>query len=203
MVDNATLPWDDQTDVFINEIDADVTKKYNISLRKLLLQPAEFAKTDKISDTVDKIKADVDAYFDEALAGLKDEDEELTKQLESIDAVHTQINQTINSRAGIARTPFVRPVDFDFGDTAPETIYIDAFNGQVDLLITKLINSSAYICDLSTSYRKYSIGSWLFSGNRSCLLSIQPPQSMVVSVENSRDAIIGMLDDISARTLEA
>ncbi len=200
MADDVTgLPWDDQTDVFINEIDADTTKKYNVSIRKLLLNPQDFTKMDNMPATIDKMKTDVIAYFDELLGDLKDEEDELTKQLEDVDAIHTQINQIVSSRSGIARVPFLTPADFDFGDVTPETIYINKYDGQIDLLITKLINCSNYVCDLSTSYRKYSIGSWLFSGSRSCLLSIKPPESMVVSIENSRDTITSRLDDISDR----
>lgn len=200
MADDAVqLPWDEQTDIFVNEMDVDVAKKYKLSLRELLLHPEKFAKVDNMAATLGKIKTEVSAYFEDMLGDMKGEDDELTKAMEAIDAVHTQINQTISSRAGIARVPFLRPVDLDTGDVNPETIYIDRYDGQVDILITKLINSSNYVCDLSTSYRKYSIGSWLFSGSRSCVLSVQPPESMVVTVEDSRDMIIGMLDDISDR----
>lgn len=201
--DAAGLPWDDQTGVFVNEIDADTSKKYNISLKKLLLNPGEFANVDKIAETVDKIKTDVGAYFDDLLSNLKDEEDELTKQLEAADAVHTQINQTIGSRAGIARVPFIRPIDFEAGDSNPETVYIDKYDGQLDMLITKLINGANYVCDLSVSYRKYSIGSWLFSGSRSCQLAVKSPESVIISIESSRDAILSMLDDVSDRFLEA
>ena len=198
MADDATqLPWDEQTDTFIGAIDADVTKKYNVSLRNLLLYPETFTKVANMASTVGKIKGDVATYFDDMLADMKDEDDELTKRLEAVDAVHTQIDQTISSRAGIARVPYLRPANFDFGDSNPETIYIDKYDGQADILVTKLINGSNYVCDLTTSYRKYSIGNWLFSGSRSCLLSVQPPESVIVTIENSRDTITGMLDDIS------
>ena len=123
----------------------------------------------------------------------------LQRHLEAIDALHTQINQAVSSKAGIARVPFLRPADFDLGDADPETIYIDNYDGQVDILITKLINDSKYVCDLSTSYKKYSVGNWLFSGSKVCVLAVQPPESMVVAVENSRDTITDMLDDISDR----
>ena len=106
------------------------------------------------------MKTDVVAYFDELFADLKDEEDTLTKHLEAMDAIHTQISQTVSSRSGIARVPFLTPVDFDFGDVTPETIYIDKYDGQIDMMLTKLINISNFICDMSTTYRKYSLGAF-------------------------------------------
>jgi hypothetical protein len=197
--DDGELPWDSQTDAFVNDIDTDTTKNYNVSLRKLLLHPEEFENVENMADTIDKIKADVTSYFEDTLAGLKDEEVELTKQLESVDSLYSQINQTVSSRAGIARVPFLKPVDMDLGNSNPETIYIDKYDGQADMLITKLVNESNYVCDLSDSYRKYRIGNWVFSGSKTHVISVQPPESIIVQVENSRDTITSMLDDISGR----
>lgn len=196
--DDQALPWDEGTDSFVKDIDSDVNEKYRISLRELLLDPAKFAEAEDMPSTIGKIREDVTEYFDEIFADMKDDDDELTRQMEAIDAVHTQINQTVSSRAGIGRIPFLKPADFDFGGATPETVFVDKYDGQVDLLITKLINSSNYVCDLSTSYRKYSIGNWLFSGSRSMLLSVKTPESRIIAIENSRDAILARLDNASA-----
>ncbi|MHB1830754.1 MAG: hypothetical protein ACYCO0_05170 [Candidatus Micrarchaeaceae archaeon] len=194
MADDVNPSWNSQTDTFVREIDVSVSKKYGISLRKLLLDPQEYEGTGGIAEKAKSIRADVDLYFDDILASLSKEEEDLERNLESSDSVYTQINQIINSRSGIGRVPFIKPADMSFGDSSPEIVYIDQYNSQVDALITKLVNISNYICDISSTYRKYTIGTWVFSGSRSYVLAVNAPTSPVISVENSRDQIDLMLD---------
>ena len=199
MPDDVQPQWDDQTDSFIKDIDTTVTAKRNISLRALLLDPQKFASTPNIAATIKEIKLDVDAYFTELFSNLTQEEQELVSDMEKVDSIYTQVNQTINNRAGIGRVPFLKPEDMDFGSSNPETIYISQYSGQIDALITKLINTSNYICDLSTTYRKYTLGSWLFSGSRSYVLSVQAPESPIISIENARDQINTLIDEVSIR----
>jgi len=199
MPDDVQPPWDDQTDSFIRDIDTSVTAKRNISLRTLLLEPQKYAGTANLTATIKEVKLDVDAYFTELLSNLAQEEQELTSDMEKADSIYTQVNQTINNRAGIGRVPFLKPQDVDFGSTNPETIYIGQYSGQLDALITKLINTSTYICDLSTTYRKYTIGNWLFSGSRSFVLAVQAPESPVISIENARDQINTLIEEASIR----
>ena len=174
---------------------AEMNDKYKVSLRELLSDPRKYQDLVGVSDIVEKIREDVEAYFTDLLGGLQPEEEEFAKQLENIDALHTQIGQAISSKAGIGRIPFVKPASFDAGGQQVETIYVDNYDGQTDMLVTKLINSANYILDLSTSYRKYAVGNWFFSGSKNCLLSIPMPDSRIIMVENSRDTIIAAVDN--------
>ena len=189
------VPWDDSTDVFVRDMESEINDKYKVSLRELLSDPRKYQDLVGVSDIVEKIREDVEAYFTDLLGGLQPEEEEFAKQLENIDALHTQIGQAISSKAGIGRIPFVKPASFDAGGQQVETIYVDNYDGQTDMLVTKLINSANYILDLSTSYRKYAVGNWFFSGSKNCLLSIPMPDSRIIMVENSRDTIIAAVDN--------
>lgn len=183
----AEVPWDGQTDAFIDDIDDTVSTKYSISLRTLLTNPEEYAETKDILDTVKKVKDEVDSYFENLMGELKTEQEELTNEMENADALYTKLDQAISSKAAVARVPYVKPVDVDTGNADVETVYLDQYNNNVDSLVTKFVNISNYIANLSTTYKKYNIGSWLFSGERSYNLSVKQPESMVITVENSRD----------------
>ena len=196
MADDDRPDWDSQTDTFVREIGISVSKKYGINLRTLLLNPQEYEGTDGIEEKAKSIRADVNQYFEDILASLSKEEEDLTRNLEHADSIYTQVNQVINSRSGIGRIPFIKPADISLGDSRPEIIYIDQYNSQVDALLSKLVNVSNYICDISSTYRKYTMGTWIFSGSRSYMLAVSAPTSPIISVENSRDQISLMLDQV-------
>ena len=189
------VPWDDSTDVFISDMESEINDKYKVSFRELLADPRKYQDLVGVSDIVEKIRGDVETYFADLLVGLQPEEEEFTKQLENIDALHTQMEQAISSKAGIGRIPFVKPAAFNVGDEQVETVYIDNYDGQTDMLVTKMINGANYILDLSTSYKKYAIGNWFFSGSKNCLLSIQMPDSRILVMENAKDTIMVALDN--------
>lgn len=201
MADGETnFPWDAQTDTFISDIAPEISEKYSIDLRKLLSDPTSFSSTKGIADTIGKIHSDVDEYFGAILSNMKDEEESFTKELEALDAMHTSISQSLSSRAGIARVPVIKPADFAQGSSVPETIYLSSYDPQADSLLTKLINSSNFICDLSISYRKYALGAWVFSGNsKTWMISVKMPDSPIPAIESSLETILSLLEDAAFR----
>ena len=81
-------------------------------------------------------------------------------------------------------------------ETNDETRIISAYNDSIGELFDKILEKSNFIADLSTDYHEYKIGSWLFSGQKNYVLTINQPSSVVLSVENSRDEILALLDSI-------
>ncbi len=194
-------PWDEQTDSFVNDIAAIVSPKYKISFRALLADPAQYAGTAGISDTLKNVKTDVASYFDDLMEELQPEQEELTKNMEQIDALYTKLDQAILSKAAIARVPYLKPAGVDFGEADPETITIGEYNNNVDTLLAKFVNISNYIANISTMYKKYNIGSWIFSGERTYAITVEQPESMVITVENAQQYIDSAIDEASGTLL--
>ncbi len=193
MADKA--PWSNDTDSFVTEIDNTLGKKYDVSLRKLLGNPMEFADAAGMNAKIKSMKADVDKYFTDLAAGLSMENDEFTKELTDADALYNKIEQAVSSKAAIAKVPYIRPADMDLSMASPEIIYVKEYNNGLEALIMKFINSSNYIANMSTLYKKYNIGAWFFSGNRGHILSIKPPQSIMVSIENAQTELDDLLDD--------
>ncbi len=191
----AAAPWDDQTDSFISDIDDTVSSKYNVSLRVLLTAPGQYENTTGILETIRKIQADVEEYFEKLVEDLGPEKEELTKEMEALDSLYTKLDQAISSKAAVARVPYFKPIDVDTGDNTTETITVDQYNNNLDAAIGKLINISTYIANLSSTYKKYNLGSWLFSGPKDYVLEVNRPESMVITVEDAQQLINNGLND--------
>ena len=199
MADETDLPWDDQTELFVKDIDAITTKKYGISIRELMLNPDKFADTEGALDKVRNAREASDGYFEDMMKDFEEEDNELETNLKKIDALYNQVSQVITSRANLARVPVMKAANVDLSNSSPEIIYIEQVTPQIDSLMTKLVNSSNYIGDLSTPYRKYMVGTWIFSGNRSYIISERVPDNPVTMIDSARTVINTFLDDAADR----
>jgi transcription termination factor NusB len=192
------VPWDGQTDGFITDIDGVVSKKYGVSLRNLLLHSSRYANKKDIASTVKNIKKEVSDYFDVMLSGLKEEQEKLDSELEEASSQYKQVDALIASKAAVARVPYVKPLYVDRNTANDETVIVDKYDTSFDGLIGKFVFGSHYIADMSATYKQHTLGSWLFSGQKNYVLTLTPPTSPVLAINNSIDTINGMLDDVLA-----
>jgi predicted RNA-binding protein with RPS1 domain len=199
MADETTLPWDDQTELFVREIDTLTTKKYSLSIRDVMLDPDRFVKTEGIMAKLKGLRSESDNYFEDVMKDFQVEEENLEEDLKKADALYNQLSQVITSRASLGKVPVIKAADMDLSNSSQEIIYIDQLSAPIDSLVTKLVNSSIYIGDLSSSYRRYRLGNWLFSGQRSYVIATRMPDNPVVMVEGSQKLIDSLLDDSSDR----
>ncbi len=190
--------WDEQTDGFISDLDAAIAKAHDISFRSLLLNPGRFLNKKDIDATLKDIRSEADSYFTSLLENLKDEQTKLESEMESATAQYKQIDSVITEKSAAARVPYVRPLFVDRQQREDETILIDRYDESLEAFVGKLVSASNYVADLSATYKQYKLGSWLFSGEKNHVLTLNPPTSPVLAIENSRGVIDGMLSGIEA-----
>lgn len=193
------IPWDEQTDGFISDLEATVSKSRNISLRSLLMNPNKYLGKKDLGTAVEGIKKDSESYFSALLDDLKDEQAKLEVELESATAQYKEVDSVITNKSAAARVPYVKPLFVSRSPDREETIVIDKYDDGLEAFIGKLVNASNYVADMSATYKDYRLGSWVFSGARNYVLTINPPESPVLVIENSRNVLNGMLDDIAGR----
>jgi hypothetical protein len=102
----------------------------------------------------------------------------------------------IKNKASFASIPFIRPGSIDRDVEKEEDIIILTYDNSVDSLITRLVGVVHYVADLSTQYKDYNLGSWLFSGNKNYTLTINPPSSILFNIEVSKNEINFKLDSV-------
>lgn len=176
------------------EVKPVIRKRYGIDLEELLKEPMNYTDSPGISEKIRSIEKDVDAFFDQKIAGMGSEMAELKNELVAVDSDTKKITQAITTKASIAQVPFVKPLFVDI--QGREEIIIDEYGASVDQLVTRMINISDYIADLSVIYNDYVIGSWLFSGRNKYLISISPPASEIMVMDRSRNEIKGLLESV-------
>ncbi|MGA3020484.1 MAG: hypothetical protein ABSD68_00860 [Candidatus Micrarchaeales archaeon] len=192
-------PWDEQTDMFIADLDANISKKYSLTLRSLLMNPDRYLNKKGVIDTVNAMKKEIDSYFSDLLDGMEDEQQKLETEMEGASEQYTQIDSIISNKSSISRVPYVKPLFISRNANSEEVIVIERYSEDLDSLIGKLINGSSYVADISATYKKYQLGSWLFSGAKNYVLTLNPPISPVLAIENGKNTIDSILDDLVNR----
>lgn len=192
-------PWDDETDMFVSDLADKISDKYSINLRSLLMSPDKYLDRKGMADTAKQIRDEIDSYFSDLMKGMEGETQKLQTELESATSQYKQVDSVISGKAAVARIPYVRPM-FVSRDTAKEElVVVEKYEESFDALIGRLVNISSYVADISSPYKDFKIGSWLFSGAKNYVFSINPPVSPVLAMENSKDIIESILDDIINR----
>ncbi|MDE1854892.1 MAG: hypothetical protein KGH57_01040 [Candidatus Micrarchaeota archaeon] len=193
------IPWDEQTDSFISDLEDTISKAYSVSLRGLLTDPTKYLSKENFSTTLQGIRSQINSYFDALLENMKEEQAKLASEMESATAQYKAIDSVINSKAAVARVPYIKPLLVSRTASREESIVIESYDESLEAFIGKLVNVSTYVADMSADYKQYKLGSWIFSGAKNHVLTVNPPTSPVLVIENSKGIIDDMLDNIESR----
>ena len=192
------VPWDAQTDAFVSDLNSIISKKYSVSFRSMLLNPDAYVKKKDIADTVKKVKAEVDTYFSQLLGNLKDEQASFATELEKKTDQYKKMDAVVSNKSSVLRIPYVKPLFVRRNPDNEEMMLVEQYDSGMDALIGKLVGVSNYVADISATYKEHRLGSWLFSGTKNYVLTINPPTSPVLAIENSSTLINAILDSISS-----
>ncbi len=182
----------------IEKLESEILQKYKMSLRDILTNPREYSDKPGITDSVTKMKKDVDDYFNSMKAEYAQEEASLNSELKRLDEIYKQIDLKIKDKSKELGIPYINPITIVRNAENEETIIIYENDDSVQQLIEKLVPTSVYVADISTEYKDYSIGFWLFSGPKTRVLSINPPVSPLIDIEAGHDELISGLDSVTA-----
>lgn len=192
MADN----WSDQTDILITVIEPAVKEKFSISLRDLLTTPSKYAGTDGFSTTISNIQEEVKNYVDSTIEGMPEEKRKFENDAIKCDSVTKQLSQNISLQTKQNNVPLIKPDSMDRDTDADQTLYISSVDNSMLSLVQKLVASSAFVADFSSSYRNYNIGEWLFSSSRNYVIRVNLKPSALITLDSARDELNGLLNQV-------
>lgn len=181
---------------YIVAIDAKMKGKYSISLNSILTNPDEYLGKAGMLQTIKDMRNDVNDYFDSMVGEHSEDATKFNEDLKTATDLYNVIDASVQAKAKEANVPYVEPIAVDRNEDLDESIAIEDYGDEEERLVEKLVNRSDYIADLSTVYKDFVLGSWLFSGSKARLLSINQPFSIILEMESSRAEIIARLDYI-------
>jgi len=187
--------WSDYTDMMVGELEATVKSKYNLSLKKLLTNPMQFADDKTVSVKIDNIKEDVNKYLDDVVGQLEEERKALENNAVKSDSLTNQLNQRISLEAKQVNVPVIKPYAVARDETRDEIVYVNSVDSSTLALIDKLTNSSTFVADMTYKYKDYNIGVWFFSGQKNYVVSVALEPNPVLNVEGSRTELNMLIDN--------
>ncbi|HVA82616.1 MAG TPA: hypothetical protein VNF06_00430 [Candidatus Aquilonibacter sp.] len=188
-----------ETSSFIRTIDKQLGEKYLVSLQEIVADSTSLSRKPNAKEILGNLKGDVNSYFDSLLKNLEDEERRFNLELQNANELYSKINDHIKAKAQAMNVPMIKPISVERDTENEETIVISTEDTAIELLIGRLIGSCTYIADISTTYKTFTIGSWLFSGSKNYAVSVNPPSSVILNIESSREEINFRLDSIQAR----
>jgi transcription termination factor NusB len=191
------VPWDEQTDILLSDIDDSMLKKYSVSLKSIIMNPEKYVGKKGIEDTAKEMKGDADNYFSQLMTGMDDEARKLNVEMESATTQYKQVDSLIANKSAILRVPYIKPLFISRDQEKEELVLIDQYNETLDGFVGKLVSVSSYVADISSKYKTYILGSWLFSGAKNHVLTINPPASPVLAIDNAKEMVDSALDVVS------
>jgi hypothetical protein len=200
-MENAT--WDEATDQYITRIEAKVGNKYNLSLRVLMSNPEEYADNENARNISQNLLKDVDDYFASLLGKMSDEQKKFNDELKRVTDMYTKIDDFISGIAEKENVPYLLPVIVGRDTDNDEVVVINDYDKSLEGLISKMVHESTYIADISTYYKDYIFGVWLFSGAKIRIIAINPPTSPILAIEVSNREIDNRLMRIAKGPSEA
>ena len=182
------------TDIIIKDVDRKIGAKYKMSLRDFLSDPSKYSTQANVQVTISNMKEDVNDYINERLKSLDAEQKEVEDTASRADSITSQLMQIISAQAKQNHVVVIKPVSIDRDTTQDLHIFIDSIDNDSAYLIEKLVGSSTFVADFSFNYKEYKIGEWLFSGNKTYLLTVYMPENNVTSLESSRTELQDLFD---------
>ncbi|MEM3841363.1 MAG: hypothetical protein QXN59_01560 [Candidatus Micrarchaeaceae archaeon] len=185
--------WSDYTDAVITNMEGVIKSKYGVQLRELLSDPASI-KQGNVLDKLPGIRADIEAYLDELADSMGQERRVVEDAMEKAAAITAQLAQNISMQSKQYKVPIFKPVVLDRKDDDDTKIYVDNIDQSTLAVIEKLASWSTIIFDQTYKYKDYSIGSWLFSGQKAYSVTVYTPASEYISFEYTKEELETLLD---------
>jgi hypothetical protein len=201
MVDTVTPPgslsFQDQLDLIIDDIDRSIAGKYVFTLRDLLENPDDYSGTQDIGKEIDKLKGDINAYFDDMIAGASEQVSKYKEDAMKATRLAEKFEGVLKDKAKGMKKPFVFPFYFTRKEEDDETIFIDNYDTSYESLVDELLKSSMFVVDTSIPIDTFRMGRWIFvCENKNRGISIFFPLNPVGALEIAKDQLSSALEGV-------
>ena len=196
--DTVTDLWSEETGIVIGALEQSILQEYGISLTDLLTNPASYASKNGIAQTVENIRKEANDYINGLRSNMQKEKEDLEKDGLKCDSLTKQLAQAIAMRAKQDNIPLIKPQAIDRGSSIEETIYVNDADSGINALIGRLSANSNFVADFSTTYSTYSLGQWLFDGQKNYMIVVALQPNPLIDLDTAENELGDLFDNVDS-----
>jgi hypothetical protein len=188
---------DKYTSGVLRGMDRELKKRFGLSLTAMLEDPASFTG-EKAERALANMREYVNKRLDEMISSARENDARMHDHALRAGELTARLSSYIAAHARQSRVPVFRPASFELAKRGRDLFYIGEMNTETTRFIDRLVESSSFIVDMTAAYPDYSIGSWLFAGERGYVVGVRPPMtssSLLTASKVELNRMIGEAQD--------
>ncbi|MCX6776909.1 MAG: hypothetical protein NTY73_03000 [Candidatus Micrarchaeota archaeon] len=192
-----TMTLQEQMDLIIDDIDDSIAGKYVFTLRDLLENPDDYADTPDIGKEIDRLKVDVNLYFEKKRAEAADQVSKYKDDALKATRLADKVGGAVKDKAKIIKKPFVTPLFFVRKEDEDEVLFIDNYDTSYEALLDEMIKGSMFVVDASLVIENFKVGRWIFVGeNKNRGLYVFFPVNPIGVLDIAKDQMTMALDGL-------
>jgi len=192
-----TMTLQEQMDLIIDDIDDSIAGKYVFTLRDLLENPDDYADTPDIGKEIDRLKVDVNLYFEKKRAEAADQVSKYKDDALKATRLADKVGGAVKDKAKSIKKPFVTPLFFVRKEDEDEVLFIDNYDTSYEALLDEMIKGSMFVVDASLVIENFKVGRWIFAGeNKNRGLFVFFPVNPLGVLDIAKDQMTMALDGL-------
>ncbi len=184
---------DNYTKAVLKKIDKDVKKKFKASVFDIIEEPGSYIGEDGSERLIYNVREFVLARIDEMISSAKTNAREFNDHAAKADDLTKRFSGYISAHARQSNVPVLKPTMSWVDYSNKDRFYLAKIDESVTDFLDRAIESSRFIIDLTRSLSEYTEGAWLFSGEKSYVLSVYAPRTSMAMLKASRNEISTLL----------
>ncbi len=185
------------TEKMLGRLDNDVRKKFGVSLAAILEEPSAYMDQKGFAVKLSKINDYVDTETERMLAQAKGSLRAFHESAAKANELTRKVGSCISSHARQNNIPFLKPERVELPASDKNRFYISELDESTTRFIERLVESSAFVVDMTKSYDNLKMGSWLFGGRQECILGVHAPKNSLLLMRSGRAEILDRLKEAS------
>lgn len=179
----------------LKRLDSDVKKKFGVSLAAILEEPSTYINQKGFAVKLSKITDYVDAETERMLDRAKGSGRAFHESAAKADELTRKLGIYLSSHARQSNVPILKPAGVELSLSGRNRFYISEIDASTERFLDKLVDSSAFVVDMTRSYDSLKIGSWLFGSERECIVEVHSPKNSMLLMRSGRAEILGRLKE--------
>ena len=181
-------------DFVINSLEKPLFTKYNVSLKKLLSDPDQYAGDPKVGLRISNMREEVNRFIGDRLDDIKEEVKRLDDSAIKVNSISALIANGVASLSKQYKIPIIKPAGLNRVDDNDTTIFVASASQETMQLAERLVSISDYVIDMTAKYKEYNLGTWLFAGARNTSISVNFGPSPALTMYNTMQEIDSLME---------